>query len=314
MKFNILNNYYLKYYFLKYYYKLFNLNKYKEIKKQNAVRESIQTYKKYKSYFYDVEEKLKNNKVLNFLYSGHCGDGVYSLAVIKELSKTHECHLYIQANKVMPLPYYKHPAGNVYIDDRILNLFLPLLKKQSFIHKAEKYNNEKVDINFDLFRELPVNIHFNSPRWFFHVSGVQVDLSEPYLHVEPHPKIVNKIVIHRTFRYRNQFINYKFLEKYNDLMFVGLKEEYEDLKKEVKNLEFYDCKDYLEMAQIIKSSKFIIGNQSIAYAIAEALKVPRILEGCPYFPIVQPVGKNCFDFYYQPHFEKWCEHLNKKKY
>ena len=57
------------------------------------------------------------------------------------------------------------------------------------------------------------------------------------------------------------------------------------------------------MAKIIKSSKFFIGNLSVCYPIAEALKVPRLLEACPEFPVVQPVGGDGYDFYYQPHFE-----------
>ena len=297
----------------KLFYKLFNPEKYKDLKKEKQIRETVKIFeKKYKSYFDLLDEKLKKNKRISFLHSGHCGDIIFSLPVIKELSKTHECNLYIRVNKKMSLPYLKHPGKNVYIDDRMLNIFLPLLKTQKFIHSVKKYDNEEIDINFDLFRELPVNIIFNQARWFFHVSGVQVDLSEPYLDVDPHKKIVDKIVIHRTFRYRNQFINYKFLKKYKNLVFIGLKDEFEDLKKDVKNLIFYNWEDFLEMAQIIKASKFFIGNQSIAYPMAEAMKVPRILEGCPYFPVSQPIGKNAFDFYYQPHFEKWCELLNSK--
>jgi hypothetical protein len=297
----------------KLFYKLFNPQKYKDLKKEKQIRETVKIFeKKYKSYFDLLDEKIKKNKRISFLHSGHCGDIIFSLPVIKELSKTHECNLYIRVNKKMSLPYLKHPGKNVYIDNRMLNIFLPLLKTQKFIHSVKKYDNEEIDINFDLFRELPVNILFNQPRWFFHVSGVQVDLSEPYLDVDPHKKIIDKIVIHRTFRYRNQFINYKFLKKYKNLVFIGLKDEFEDLKKDVKNLIFYNCEDFLEMAQIIKASKFFIGNQSIAYPMAEAMKVPRILEGCPYFPVSQPIGKNAFDFYYQPHFEKWCELLNSK--
>jgi len=297
----------------KLFYKLFNPQKYKDLKKEKQIRETVKIFeKKYKSYFDLLDEKIKKNKRISFLHSGHCGDIIFSLPVIKELSKTHECNLYIRVNKKMSLPYLKHPGKNVYIDNRMLNIFLPLLKTQKFIHSVKKYDNEEIDINFDLFRELPVNIIFNQARWFFHVSGVQVDLSEPYLDVDPHKKIVDKIVIHRTFRYRNQFINYKFLKKYKNLVFIGLKDEFEDLKKDVKNLIFYNCEDFLEMAQIIKASKFFIGNQSIAYPMAEAMKVPRILEGCPYFPVSQPIGKNAFDFYYQPHFEKWCELLNSK--
>ena len=288
MKFNI----------LKYYFKLFDNKKYKRLKEKNIIQKSVDIFEnKYRDYLYGIEKKIKNQKKLTFLHSGHLGDLIYALPVIKELAKDHECHFYIQANKIMPVEYFKHPSGSVFIDDRMLNLFLPLMKKQKFIHKAEKYNHQEIDINFDLFRELPVNIHFNSPRWYFHIAGIQVDLTDPYMDVEPHEKVKNKIVIHRTFRHRNQFINYKFLENYNDLVFVGTKDEYEDLKRDVKNLEIYDCKDYLDMARVIKSCKFFIGNQSVAYPMAEALKVPRILEAEPNFPVVQPIGKNAFDFY-----------------
>ena len=41
----------------------------------------------------------------------------------------------IQANKKIPEEYFKHPAGGVYINDRMLNLFLPLMKEQKFILK-----------------------------------------------------------------------------------------------------------------------------------------------------------------------------------
>ena len=81
------------------------------------------------------------------------------------------------------------------------------------------------------------------------------------------------------------------------------------LKKEIGNLEFHNCKDFLEMAMLIKSCKFFIGNQSVGYDIAEALKIPRLLEGCPYFPVIKPHGKRAYDFFYQVHFEKWFNHL-----
>ena len=297
----------------KYYYKLFNNKKYRTLKEQNAIQKSVKIFKdKYSSYLYEIESKIKNNKKITFLHSGHLGDLIYALPVIKELAKDHECHFYIQANKKMPTDYYKHPAGSVFIDDRLLNFFLPLIKEQKFIHNVEKYNKQEIDVDLDMFRELPINILFNSPRWYFHITGTQVDLADPYLYVTPHEKIKNKIVILRTFRGRNQFINYKFLQNYKNLIFIGMKNEYEDLKQDIKNIEFYDCKNCLDMARVIKACKFFIGNKSVAYAIAEALKVPRILEAEPSFPVVQPIGKNAFDFYYQPHFEKWCRYLNKK--
>ena len=53
-----------------------------------------------------------------------------------------------------------------------------------------------------------------------------------------------------------------------------------------------------------------IGNLSFGYALAEAIKVPRLLESGPNFPLVYPNGENAYDFYFQRHFEE----LTKKLY
>ena len=101
---------------LKYYYKLFNNKKYKNLKERNKIAQSVKLFEsKYKDYLYEIDRKIKNNKKITFLHSGHLGDLIYALPVIKELSKDHECHFYIQANKHIPVEYYKHPAGSVYI-------------------------------------------------------------------------------------------------------------------------------------------------------------------------------------------------------
>ena len=83
----------------------------------------------------------------------------------------------------MPVSYYKHPSEGVYISDRMLNIFLPVLKHQDFLQKVEKYKAQEIDINLDIFRELPVNIIFDQARWFFHVTGIHADLTEKYLNV-----------------------------------------------------------------------------------------------------------------------------------
>ena len=154
-------------------------------------------------------------------------------------------------------------------------------------------------------------VSFNSCRWYFHLTGVHVDLSAPYLNSTEHKIIKDKIVILRTFRYRNHFINYKFLNKINeDIIFIGLKEEFEDLKKDIPKLQHYEPENFFEMSQIIKSSKFFLGNQTPAFAIAESLKVPRLLECSPDFTVVQPIGGDCYDFYFQIHFEKWFKKLS----
>ena len=136
-------------------------------------------------------------------------------------------------------------------------------------------------------------------RWYSLLTGINVDLTIPYLFVEEKEKFKNKVVIIRSSRRKNLFINYKFLENYEDLIFIGLEKEFLDLKKEVSNLKFYNCESFLEMAQIIKSSRFFLGNPSLGYAIAEALKVPRLLENSPEYNVMDPNGAKAFDFYFQ---------------
>ena len=297
----------------KLYYKLFKskdrYNKFKLdqtiIKQQNLFEE------KFKNKLFDISNSINNKKTLNFLHSGHCGDLIYSLALIKELSKSHQCNLFIGVGKKIEGAYFKHPAKGVYIDNRIAKQILPLLKFQSFLNEVKIHSEENIDINLDLFRDLPISLNFNSCRWYFHLTGVHVDLSAPYLDSTEHKNIKDKIVILRTFRYRNHFINYKFLNKIEeDIIFIGLKEEFEDLKKDIPKLQHYEPENFFEMSQIIKSSKFFLGNQTPAFAIGESLKVPRLLECSPDFTVVQPIGGNCYDFYFQIHFEKWFKKLS----
>jgi|TARA_B100001079_G_scaffold186996_1_gene161049 hypothetical protein len=294
--------------------KIFDKDKYRDLKNFERKKINLDNYHSniYKKIL-EIRENIERKKELSLIHSGHLGDVIYSLPVIKELSKNHKCNLYIQINKPMPVKYSNHPSGNVYLDKRIVNLFLPLLKCQNFLNSANIYNNENIDVDLDLFRQIPINIRFHSTRWYSHITGIPIDMEKSFLEVKSHDSVKNKIVIVRSPRYRNDFINYKFLSNIKDIICVGLESEFEDLKKEIKNLEYYNCKDFLEMAEIIKASKFFIGNECFAYSIAEGLKVPRLLEASPDFPVIFPVGKNAYDFYHQIHFEMLFKKLYKYK-
>ena len=291
-------------------YKITNPEKYHDYKANLVTERKVKWYKSgIEDKIVDIQKKIENKKELTFLHSGHIGDIVDSLAAIKEISKTHKCKFYIEANKIMNVKYNKHPGGKVILNDKMVSMLLPLLKKQKYIEHVEIYKDQKIDVNLNLFKELAMNLGLGSLRWYFQITGIHANLSEPTLSVETHKEIKNKVVIFRSARINNFYINYKFLSKYNDLLFIGLKYEYELLKREVPNLEFYDCSSFLEMAEIIKASKFFLGNLSLGYSIAEGLKVPRLLEGFSEFPSMYPSGKNAYDFFFQAHFEKWFNYL-----
>ena len=271
--------------------KIFNKDKYTKYKEEQNNNITKKLYsEKLENQLRKINKVLKEKDEISFLHSGHLGDIINSLPSIKEIAKNKKCKLFIKIQ------------GD-YLSESSVKKLIPLLEKQDYIEKVKIFKNEDIDIDLNLFRELPINLNLDSVRWYFHITGVHGDMDSKYLNnIDKHP-IKDKIVIVRSLSRKNYLINYNFLQKYNNVLFIGLKNEYEDLKKEIPNLEFYDCKDFLEMAQIINSGKVFIGNLSFGYTLAEALKKPRLLESGLNFPLIYPNGKNAYDFYFQEHFE-----------
>ncbi len=286
--------------------KIFNKNKYNELKSQKSQilnKKLFESNIKNKLSF--IDNVLKNKNEINFLHSGHLGDVINSLPLIREIAKDKKCNLFVERNKPIPLHAFDphHPLGKFYLTDSSVNKLLPLLSKQDYLNKVEIFSEQEIDIDLNLIRNLPINFNIDSVRWYFHITGIHGDLTNPYLNNIDQHNLKNKIIIIRTKRRQNNLINYTFLNKYKDILFLGLKDEYDDLKKEIPSMEFYDCKDFLEMAQIIQSCRIFIGNLSFGYTLAEALKKPRLLESGANFPLVYPNGKDGYDFYFQNHFE-----------
>ncbi len=258
-------------------------------------------------------EVLSSKNDINFLHYGHLGDIINCLPFLKEISKNKRCNLFIQKNKELPKSVVSrdHPFGEVYLTENSIKKILPLLKKQKYLNKVDFYDEQEIDIDLNYFREMPINFNIDSVRWYGHLVGKYPDLSINYLEVDNHEQFKNYIVIMRSLRRQNKYIDYSFLSSYKNKIFIGLKNEFEDLKNSVNGLDHYESKDFLELASIIKNSKIFIGNLSFGYALAEALKVPRLLESGPNFPLVYPNGHNAFDFYFQNHFEELIKKLAK---
>ena len=296
--------------------KFFNKKEYSKYKDQKIKKEYINLYnEKIKKKLDEIKIVLKNNKEISFLHSGHLGDIVNSLPLIKEISKEKRCSLFLEKEKLLPINLQNSNKNSrkFYLTEESIEKMIPLLSKQNYLENVSIYNGEKVDINLNLFREMITNFHIDSVRWYFHITGIHGDLSRPYLVNIGSHELKDKIIIIRSKVRRNFLINYNFLRDYKDLLFLGLKDEYIDLKKEIPNLEFFECKDFLQMAQIINSSKLFIGNLSFGFTLAEALKKPRLLESGPNFPLVYPNGENAYDFYFQDHFEQNFKKLYKLK-
>ncbi len=246
-----------------------------------------------------------------FKHSGNSGDIIYSLPTVYELSKNGKAKLFLHLDREGTYSAY-HPLGNVMLNQKMLEMLRPLLEYQPQIECVEAYHeNDAVDYDLDLFRSYPFLLDRGSiVRWYFWVYAITRPLDGPWL-IAPknRTEVKDAIVIARSHRYRCQYIDYSFIRKYPKVFFLGVDEEYEDMKESIPNIEHIKVKDFLEMAAVINSCRLFIGNQSFPYSIAEGLKCNRMLETYLTAPNVIPEGKGGYDFLFQPQFEKLTEQL-----
>ena len=253
---------------------------------------------------------------LNISHSGNAGDVIYALATIKKIQELAgiPVNLYLTAGQ--PLKYTgetQHPLGKVMLDQRMVSMLVPLIQSQPFINQCAIYHEQKIHLDMDHFRNgLIPQDKGNIARWYGYICGVNAELWKPWMDVGPNNEYKDAIVIARSERYRSRKTDYSFLKNYKDLHFIGVESEYLDIKKILPDINWIILNDFMEMAAILKACRFFIGNQSFPFSVAEALKIPRILEASYEVINVVPEGEDAYDFLFQEHFESLVKRLDKK--
>jgi len=251
--------------------------------------------------------KAENDPAINVLHNGNAGDIIYCLPLLKRLCEINPkpVNLILKINEPLKISDgYEHPLGNVMLNQKMVDNIIPLLTAQSYINKVEIFEEHLIHLDLTLFRKAGFALDKGDiARWNFFTSGINANISEAWLKVKPDPEFADFIVLSRSSRYNNALIDYSFLSKYAQIVFVGVKAEYEEMKKCIPGLRWRQVNDFLELAEIIAGCKLFIGNQSFPYSIAEGLKVRRLLEVFYQIPNVMPEGGNGYDFCFQKHFE-----------
>jgi len=214
---------------------------------------------------------------MNFIHNGARGDIIYSLPTI-----------------------IKKGGGEFYFRKKMqfFDLFR-LLEIQSYIKKAAYWDRiAKIDLSLDIF-EIGSDIREGRSRThlaqnYLDEFNEEFDLSQPWLdNIEP--QHVADITVQRTKRYHDkEEINWQILRPYyKECVFIGDYADYLLFRKLARtDMRWTRCVDMLQMAQIIKGSKILISNQSVAFALAEAMKHPRVLEICYKMDNCRPQSKN----------------------
>ncbi len=214
---------------------------------------------------------------MNFYHRGSNGDIIYSLPTIIAYGEQADLYLRKQEHLV---------------------LLCRLLKLQPYIKSLNKRR-------YRMFRSPCVNLSdFYEIAWekrdqhlvvsHLESHGKTYDLTQAWLHnIEPNH--VADIIINRTQKYHDRIgqLDWQLLKKFNTrCKFIGMDWEMKRFDRQKIDVEYYETKDALEMAQVIKGCKLFVGNQSLAFALAEAMKHPRCLEACQKFNNCQPHGKD----------------------
>lgn len=236
--------------------------------------------------------------MLKFKHSGKCGDVIASLPTIAALAKGQPARLLLKTDVC--------DGTTTLLTRATASSLLPLLAKCPFLDAVGVWDGEEVDVDLDDFRRTGFNLMAgNLPRYYCHAFPVCPNTWEPWLAVDPDPAFTGCILVNRSLRYHNRHLSYAFMSRWLPrLQFIGLPEEYRAFRASSGlNIPHARTGDFLDAARAIVGASLFVGNQSACFWVAEALKVPRILEVCPHVPNVMPCGPGGYEAFTQEIFE-----------
>jgi tetratricopeptide (TPR) repeat protein len=200
----------------------------------------------------------------SWLHGGDSGDVIYALAAMKG-GGGGRLFLTSVAGTREPMTREK------------IAFLAPLLRVQSYVDEVAAWEGEPISRDFNLFRRHPMQDgDLATQQWRYVLDGVEPDVHTPWLSVPLRPKH-GRPVFARSPRYRNfawDAFWRELKQASQDAIFVGTTEEFQDFG----HGEHVLATNALELAEVIAGASVFVGNQSLPYAIAEGLKIGRMLE------------------------------------
>ena len=170
----------------------------------------------------------------------------------------------------------------------------PLLESQGWKTSiSDKVPEDYVDL--DDFRTRKLNFSSGDCRlWYYTLVNLvlPMNMRRQIIKVDPDTSYRDKIILVRTSRYNNHFLDWNVLKPYQkDIIMLGLETEHNDFCREFFPVDYLKVNNALDIAETMAGSKFIVGNQGGLFSIAEMMKTPRILTTAE-FNVVEHNEKN----------------------
>ncbi len=150
---------------------------------------------------------------------------------------------------------------------------------------------ENIDFNLDKFRLQDWRKHHLAICHSM-AFGLYVNLYKKWIDLGEDLPTGDYVVVSFSPRYRSLTREFwiDVLSGLDKVVAIGVPQEFYCMQG--ITADFVTCSNMLEMARIIGGSRLFIGNPGLTYAIAEGLKVPRIVEMSAEFPNAYPIGRS----------------------
>lgn len=217
------------------------------------------------------------------------GDFVHSLYVVKNVCDKYKskANIYLTDN----IHKYGHDTWR-YGLEKSYNDLKSLISIQPYVNKFEilpsGFNQDFINLNewrIYIENERIKNLGYTMcwSEFLCNTYGLSVKNEYKWLEADRIKKYENKIIIHRSLNRHNPLFNWKKIlnELKDDIVFVTHSpEEYNKFYAEVQDyrVKYKLLFNIKEMADIIYSCKYFIGNQSMPFSLACGLNKHRMVE------------------------------------
>lgn len=237
------------------------------------------------------------SELQTFNHFGMIGDIMFSLYFCLEIAHHYDqdkFNFHIQTNapfKAAPCEEESRGKQKVYLNNQAAQFIKPLLEAQPYINQVT-YGPKKPEGAWDLneFRNLKFNLGAGDLRdYYYHLVAnfLPKEFWKKLLFVNPNNKYKDKILITLSQRYVNCFIKFKQAQQFKDhLVFIGTEKEHKIFCQkyfQIPSAGKFDS--LLQIAQLIEGARGYIANPTGLYAVAELLKVPRMLIQAEYVKV-----------------------------
>lgn len=230
---------------------------------------------------------------LKFLHSGKYGDLIYALWTIKALGGG-EIWFNTTEGSLVPTGGYEFcrplleslPFITGSKKVQFTANFVNNRGQKMFCRQNPDYPDLLILDNAWYWGTQPETYHWINR--YAYTFGVTVNASSPIIHISPKPHSEGSF----------GEVSKPIVVQFSNLYRCVTDSAYEKLlaRKDVVRVQEGSCRNMLELVELIASSRFFVGNQSLGAAIAQALQHPRLIENYPVEPDAQPIGTNGITF------------------